>query len=343
MTRIYVALLVIVAASAIAVGCGGRQPPSPTGVATSVSDAPNPVGTDIGPSSPDNAGAITIGAAATGTNAGSPTRCNSSRSQFTEARTGVVTDDSGKRWVVPAEVHLGDAGTDLYNDCTGTGVNRDYESQLRTVVIDPDGVEVTAFIHADNYFELYVNGAFVCRDPIAFTPFNSTTCRFRVKYPVTYALRGVDWEEHLGVGLEYDRMNVGDAGIVARFSDGTVTDETWKAEVFYTAPLDDPACVRLSPSGARDSSRCSSRPSCASHSPLTTCKALHFLEPPNWAAADFDDSAWPSATVYTREQFGPKEAYTSIERLFGGAKFVWSRNLFVDNLVLLRRRIDGPR
>ena len=32
----------------------------------------------------------------------------------------------------------------------------DYVSQLKTVVIDEDGVEITGYIHADNYFELYV-------------------------------------------------------------------------------------------------------------------------------------------------------------------------------------------
>ena len=218
-----VGFLVLVLLGTILVGCAARGGAPIDAVPTSIARvSATPLG--VGPSASGAQGYVTVGAAKSGVNASSPTRCVSPRAQFTEARIGTVTDNAGNAWQVPASVHDGDTGVDLYNDCTGGGVNRSYASQLKTVVVDPDGVEITAFIHADNYFELYVNGAFVCRDPIAFTPFNSTACRFRAKYPVTYALRGVDWEEHLGVGLEYDRMNVGDAGITARFSDGTVTE-----------------------------------------------------------------------------------------------------------------------
>ena len=91
-----------------------------------------------------------------------------------------------------------------------------------------------------------------------------------------------------------------------------------------------------------------SEPSAAStaritHNPLSQCKALHFREPERWSAPDYDDSAWPAATVYTREQFGPKEAYTTIESLFTGGRFIWSRNLNIDNLVLLRKTVASPQ
>jgi hypothetical protein len=39
----------------------------------------------------------------------------------------------------------------------------------------------------------------------------------------------VDWEERLGLGMETSRGNdwhAGDGGLLARFSDGTVTDST---------------------------------------------------------------------------------------------------------------------
>ena len=101
-----------------------------------------------------------------------------------------------------------------------TGDNPDYLSQLETVIIDPDGVEITGFIFGDNYFELYVNGQFVGRDPIGMTPFNSNVVRFRARYPMTYAVMGVDWETHNGVGMEYDSFNLGDGGLIAYFSDG---------------------------------------------------------------------------------------------------------------------------
>ena len=322
-------------------GCAGHAGAPANAPTTGTAEA-SATASDTRTSESVSQGYVTVGAAKSGVNAASPTRCTSARVQFTEARVGTVIDSSGNAWQVPAAIHEGDTGVDLYNDCTGSGANRAYATQLKTVVVEPDGVEITAFVHADNYFELYVNGVFVCRDPIAFTPFNSTACRFRAKYPMTYALRGVDWEEHLGVGLEYDRMNVGDAGIVARFSDGTVTDASWKAEVFYLAPLDNPGCVKIPQSGARDSASCPIKPSCVTNNPLSRCEALHFREPENWANSDFDDAAWPAATVYTRQQFGPKEAYTTIESLFGSGKFIWSRNLNIDNLVLLRKTVPAP-
>lgn len=284
-------------------------------------------------------GHVSTGSAASGVNAGSPTKCNAPGTQFVEARVGTVTDAEGGTWAVPATVHAGDTGTDLFNDCTGGGLNASYDTQLHTVVIDPDGVEITALIHGDNYFELYVNGTFVCRDPIAFTPFNSTACRFRAKYPITYALRAVDWEEHLGVGMEYDRYNVGDGGIVAHFSDGAATDASWKAETFYLAPLDNTTCLKIGALGVRDSSACSIKPACATSARAATCQAVHFAEPADWAAPAFNDASWPAATVYTRAQFGPKDAYIKLEKEFGDARFVWSRNIKIDNLVLLRKTV----
>ena len=284
-------------------------------------------------------GHVSNGVAASDVNAASPTKCNAPGTQFVEARVGMVADDEGGNWAVPAAVHPGDTGTDVFNDCMGNGLNSSYAAQLKTVVIEPDGVEITALIHGDNYFELYVNGAFVCRDPIAFTPFNSTACRFRAKYPITYALRAVDWEEHLGIGMEYGRYNVGDGGIVAHFSDGTMTDESWKAETFYLAPLDSLTCLKIGALGARDSSACSIKPACATSARAATCQAVHFAEPAGWAAPTFSDASWPAATVYTRAQFGPKDAYTKLEREFGDAKFVWSRNIKIDNLVLLRKTV----
>jgi hypothetical protein len=287
-------------------------------------------------------GHVSVGPTTAGVNAGSATKCASPSTQFAEALIGTVTDEDGGRWSAPAATQLGDTGVDLFNDCTGKGVNADYASQLETVVVNPDGVEVTAFVHADNYFELYVNGTFVCRDPIAFTPFNSTACRFKATYPMTLALRAVDWEEHLGVGMEYARYNVGDGGVVASFSDGTLTDESWKAEAFYFAPLDSTACLKFGPSGDRDSSACAIKPACANSRNVSACKAVHFSEPADWATAGFNDSAWPSATVYTRKQFGPKAAYTELEDKFGAAKFLWSRNIKTDNVVLLRKTVEAP-
>ena len=41
------------------------------------------------------------------------------------------------------------------------------------VEVDADGEEVTGYIVADNYFELYVNGKLIALDPVPYTPMNS--------------------------------------------------------------------------------------------------------------------------------------------------------------------------
>jgi hypothetical protein len=255
---------------------------------------------------------------------------------------GVVQSEDGKRWTVPAPVHDGPVAVDLYNNCTGPGDNPNYLSQLKTFVVDPDGVEITGYIHADNYFELYVNGKYVARDSIPMTPFNTSVVRFKAKYPMTYAIMGVDWETHQGVGMEYAAWNIGDAGFIAYFSDGNGTHNDWRAETFYIAPLDNPNCVRTA--GGRDSSFCtqSVRPTCAVKDPKT-CKALHWPIPDAWTSARFDDSRWPRAIIWSAEEVTNQRAYTDYTKYFGDAEFVWTRNLHLDDLVLARYTAKGPR
>ena len=118
--------------------------------------------------------------------------------------------------------------TDLYNDCGGPGHNPSHLEDLQTVEIDADGEEVTGYVFGDNYYELYVNGEIVARDPVGFVPFNSGVVRFKANGPLTYAVKLVDWGTHLGVGMEYDRWNVGDGGFIASFSDGMETGADWK-------------------------------------------------------------------------------------------------------------------
>lgn len=253
------------------------------------------------------------------------------------------TSPDGKTWTVPGPVTEGPTAVDIFNNCTGTGDNPNYLSELKTVVIDEDGVEITGYIHADNYFELYVNGRFVARDPIPMTPFNSNVVRFRARYPMTYAIMGIDWETHEGIGLEYATYNVGDAGFIAYFSDGNGTHGDWRAETFYVAPLDNPSCVRVTPAG-RDSTFCLQgvRAECAQKDP-STCKALHWSIPPDWTSPKFNDSSWPAAIVWPAEAVTNQAAYVNYTKLFGSAEFIWTRNLRLDNLVLARYTAKGPR
>ena len=202
------------------------------------------------------------------------TACTGTARRFIEARCGIVVARDGARLQVPTVPASGPDPADLYNDCSGTGHNPNHLEDLETVVMDPDGEEVTGYLFGDNYYEIHVNGAIVARDPVGFVPFNSGVVRFKAKRPLTYAVKLVDWGTHLGVGMEYDRWNVGDGGFIARFSDGTETGAEWKCRAYYISPLQDRSCVGPGP----DSSACPERPPCVDRDPAS-CRALHFPVP----------------------------------------------------------------
>jgi len=178
-------------------------------------------------------------------------KCGVALGNYRASPVGTITADNGTVLTVPAETayKTGPKFTDLFNGCNKTtpekfsAVNPE---SVPIVEIDPDGEIVTGYIVGDNYFELYVNGKLVGVDPVPYTPFNSVIVRFKAKRPYTYALKAVDWEERLGLGMETMRGNdwhAGDGGLIAWFSDGTVTDSSWAVQSFYIAPLEKPGDV----------------------------------------------------------------------------------------------------
>jgi len=262
---------------------------------------------------------------------------------------GRIRAADGTAITVPAATRFADGPKlpDLYNLCTGvTPETLDPAAieRLPVVEIHPDGEVVTGYLMADNYAEVYVNGRLVGVDAHPYTPFNAAILRFRVKRPYTIALLLVDWEENLGLGTELNRGNphfAGDGGVVARFSDGTVTDASWRAQSFYIAPLGSAAEVEergaVHDSSARGRTYADFRPpDCAER-----CVAVHYPIPPGWHLPGFDDSAWPAARRFTDAEVGVGSltGYTRFPAAFAGAQWIWSDNLVLDNLVLARRTV----
>ena len=138
--------------------------------------------------------------------------------------------------------------------------------------------------------------------------------------------------------LMVSNLAAGDGGFVASFSDGTVTDASWKARTFYIAPIDSPSNVRIV-QNVRDTSKVSVK----SLTCKEDCFAAHWSLPKDWIEKDFDDSSWPSATVYTNDTIGVKNkpAYMNFTDLFIGknAKFIWSSNVVLDNHVIVRKTV----
>ncbi len=171
---------------------------------------------------------------------------------------------------------------------------------------------IKANMYADNWFVLYINGELTAVDSIRFIPHNVISVDILPTYPMSIAVMAKDNADP-NTGMEYANTNIGDAGFILKFSDGTITDVSWKAQVFSKGPID------------RDTKN---------------PKAIHTPIPENWFAVDFDDSGWKQAKEYTEEQVSPKQPY--FEHDFQGAKFIWSDDIELDNTVIFRKTITSP-
>jgi len=167
-------------------------------------------------------------------------------------------------------------------------------------------------VYADNWFVLYVNGEMVAVDSIKFIPHNVISVNLLPKYPMTIAVMAKDNADPQ-TAMEYKNSNIGDGGFILKFSDGTVTDSSWKAKNFFHGPI-----------GGNIKK------------PQVSRKEI----PNDWYTVGFDDSAWSNAKEFTEEQVGPKQTFYDTD--FKGAKFIWSSDLKLDNTVIFRKRISSP-
>ncbi|MFZ9978051.1 MAG: hypothetical protein ACO3GR_08165 [Candidatus Kapaibacteriota bacterium] len=261
------------------------------------------------------------------------------------AALGTFVGPNNNTILVPADTRFTNAKRfhDLYNQCasiTPTNISQVNIESMEITTIDPDGEIITGYILCDNYCELYINGILIGTDPVPFTPFNSVIARFRVKKPYTIAIQAVDWEELPGLGSENNNGNpyhAGDGGIIAVFSDGTVTDASWKSQVYYISPITSPDSVQTTSDNTRFTYQTPRNISCGD-----SCYAVHYPIPANWMNQGFDDSDWPKAVVYAPSTVGVNfPAWTNFTSLWGKNQFIWTSNLIVDNLVLLRKEVLG--
>lgn len=271
---------------------------------------------------------------------------------------GEIKSSDGKSWIVPASTNfLNDDfpfAPDLHNSCNGNSYSKADEAISKLglsdiVEIDSEGELYTAYIFGDNYFELYVNGVPVGKDKVPFTQFNSSVVQFKAKRPFTVAMKLVDWEEHLGVGCEPNRgktYHAGDGGMVAVIKDHSnntiaITNNQWKAQTYYTAPIMDLSCVE-EVGNYRYSKACDD----TVVQDVNSMYGLHWPIPTEWMQASFDDSSWPNATTYTNKTIGVdnKPAYTNFTHIFDDksedAQFIWSTNVVLDNEVLVRYTVE---
>ncbi|MBK1856210.1 hypothetical protein JO972_14670 [Verrucomicrobiaceae bacterium 5K15] len=171
---------------------------------------------------------------------------------------------------------------------------------------------VKANVYADNWFKLYINGNLVAVDSISFIPHNVVSVDILPEYPMTIAVMAKDNADPK-TGLEYNNSNIGDAGFILKFGDGTVTDASWKAKSFFRGPL---------------------------NGKVQGATTQHWDIPKDWMVTDFDDSTWPQAVEHTEQAVDPKQPY--YENDFKGAKWIWTQDLALDNTVIFRKTIKSP-
>lgn len=171
---------------------------------------------------------------------------------------------------------------------------------------------IRANVYADNSFKLYINGELVAVDSIAFVPHNVVSVDILPAYPMTIAVMGIDNADPK-TGMEYANTNIGDGGFILKLGDGTVTNATWKAKKFSWGPVD---------------------------GDTKNPRVVNIPIPQDWYAVDFDDSKWPGAKEFTEEEIGPKSPF--FENDFKGAKFIWSDDVKLDNVVLFRTVVKSP-
>ncbi len=74
--------------------------------------------------------------------------------------------------------------------------------------------------------------------------------------------------------------------------------------------------------------------------PDATCQFESIESPEGWTTADFDDSTWTSASVWSEAEVSPKDGYDQIT-WDSSATLIWGTDLEVDNTVLLRVAVDA--
>ena len=166
-------------------------------------------------------------------------------------------------------------------------------------------------VYADNWFMLYINGKPVAVDSIDFLPHNVVSVDILPEYPMTIAVLAKDNADPK-TGLEYGN-HIGDGGFIMKFSDGTVTNASWKAKCYFKGPLN------------RDV-----------QNPKVSTQPL----PQNWFEVGFDDSNWAHATEYTEQRVNPKQPFYQAD--FSGAKWIWTDDLDLDNTIIFRTKVEKP-
>ena len=190
-------------------------------------------------------------------------------------------------------------------------------------------VTIRGEVWADNWFAFYLGNQLIQEDSVPITTersFNAESFTFEATYPMTLNFIVKDFKEN-DTGLEYigtNRQQMGDGGFIAQFTNTetgeliAVTDSSWTCMVIHEAPLDKSCEQEANPVAGQ-----------------APCGFSSLDEPVGWKDANFDDSGFRHATVYSEAQVSPRGGYNQI-RWDSSAELIWGPDLETNNTLLCR-------
>ena len=102
---------------------------------------------------------------------------------------------------------------------------------------------ITGTIYSNNNASLYVNGKLVAVDPVPVAPHNAFNVSFQVPIDqdITFAIEAIDIADD-DTGLELNNRCLGAGGLRAMFSNGVVTNSSWKCHTWHYGPVNWKQC-----------------------------------------------------------------------------------------------------
>ena len=231
------------------------------------------------------------------------------------------------------------------------------------IATSSDAETVTGTIYCNNNISLYVNGELVAVDPVPTAPHNAFNVSFQVPADrdVTFAVDAIDLADDV-TGLELNDRCLGSGGLRAFFSNGVVTNSSWRCRTYHYGPVNWKDCF----AGADRAPELLLFPGCffnvsEDDGLKTGCFSRTTPIPDRWFAADYDDSGWEFATEWDEDYVRPfvwpafpqgcrdpgtvispeldenGENMTCPSNInWGESKFIWRPDIDLDNRLLCR-------
>lgn len=228
---------------------------------------------------------------------------------------------------------------------------------------DDETVTITATIYGNNNASLYIDGKLVAVDPVPVAPHNAYNASFPapVDKDYTIAIEAIDFADD-DTGLELNNRCLGAGGLRAMFSNGVVTNSSWKCYTWHYGPVNWKQCF----AAEERAGALKVLPACLFNVSVedafdSGCFARTLPIPNGWTQTDFDDSNWEYATVWKDDYVRPfvwpafptgctdpatvispqldanGDNMTCPSNLdWGASEFIWRPDLDLDNRILCR-------